>query len=339
MNKNNFDSVRIALALIVVFAHLAALTQISDFKYFGVIFDSNFAVKGFFSISGFLVAKSYSSSRSVLEYAEKRLRRIYPAYVAAIALCFCIGLLVTTLNTTDYLKSPQTIKYVLANLTFLNFIQPTLPAVFEANPVQALNGALWTIKVEVMLYFCIPVLMYFFKRFGSNVTTAIVFFISAYWVYFFTYQYGGTKGEEIARQFPGQLSYFVLGALFAVNDKMLSKIGMMALISLLALFTASNPIAKLVVDPIAYSSVVIYLSVSAFKSLNLGKYGDISYGIYLYHFPIIQLLIFLEAFKLDIWLGFLSTLALTLISALASWHFIEKKLLKRNSHYVVATEI
>lgn len=337
MDKNNFDGVRIALALIVVFAHLAALTQAADFKYFEVIFGSNFAVKGFFAISGFLVTKSYLSSRSTLEYAEKRIRRIYPAYTTAIVLCLVIGFFATTLNTSDFLKSPQTLKYILANLTFLNFLQPTLPAVFETNPTQALNGALWTIKVEVMLYFCIPALIYFFKRVGSSTTTVVIFFLSVAWVYFFTFHYSGSKGEEIARQFPGQLSYFALGAFFAVNEKAIANIRVIALVSLLALFMTNNPLAKLIIDPIAYSSIVIYLSIAAFKSLNLGKYGDISYGIYLYHFPIIQVLIFLGAFEANVWIGLISTFVITLITALASWHFIEKKLLKRTSHYVVAT--
>ena len=87
MDKNNFDGVRIGLALIVVFAHLSALTQITNFKIFESFFDSNFAVRGFFAISGYLVTKSYLTSISVLEYTEKRLRRIYPAYVTVIIFC------------------------------------------------------------------------------------------------------------------------------------------------------------------------------------------------------------------------------------------------------------
>ena len=61
-DKNNFDSVRIGLALIVVFAHIGALTQLKEFGWFANVFDSDFAVKGFFAISGFLVTKSYLSS-------------------------------------------------------------------------------------------------------------------------------------------------------------------------------------------------------------------------------------------------------------------------------------
>jgi len=339
MDKNNFDGVRIVLALIVVFAHIAGLTQLSDFKYFELFFNSNFAVKGFFAISGFLVTKSYLSSSNTFEYAEKRFRRIYPAYTSSIILCLVIGLFASTLHASDFWKSTQTIKYVISNLTFLNFIQPTLPGVFETNPTSSLNGALWTIKIEVMLYFCIPFLIYLFRRFGSTPTMLVVFFFSIVWVYFFTTLYSGLKGEEIARQFPGQLSYFSLGAFFAVNKKLLGKIKIIAIVSLISLYATNNSLAKLFIDPVAYSSIVIYLSVAAIRSLNFGKYGDISYGIYLYHFPIIQFLIFIGAFRVSAWLGFFATFLMTSFLALASWHLVEKRLLKRNSHYVLATEV
>jgi peptidoglycan/LPS O-acetylase OafA/YrhL len=294
--------------------------------------DSNFAVKSFFTISGFLVTKSFLASRNTLEFAEKRLRRIYPAYFIAVVLCLCLGLSVTTLNTFEFISHPQTLKYALANLTFLNFVQPVLPAVFETHPVQALNGSLWTIKVEIMLYFCVPTLMFFFKRIGYNVTTFVVFLLSVAWVYFFTFEYSGNKGDEIARQFPGQLSYFVLGSFFAVNKNPTSVTKPILLASTLALFITNNNVLKLFIDPIAYSSIIIYFSTAACRDLNLGRYGDISYGLYLYHFPVIQLLIFLGAFKFNVWIGFAATIAITVTTSFASWHFVEKKLLKRSSN-------
>lgn len=338
MNKNNFDGVRIGLALIVVFAHLSALTQLGDFKYFKYIFDSNFAVKGFFSISGFLVTRSYLTSKNSLEYAEKRFRRIYPAYVTTILLCLFIGAYTTTLSPPDFFKAPQTWRYVISNALFLNFLQPTLPSALVGNPIHTLNGSLWTIKVEVMLYLCVPPMLYLFKRFGTITTATILVTLSIIWVCLFDIFYNGNVGDEIARQLPGQLSYFAIGSLFAVNAKLLSHIKWIAFPSLAMLFAVSNIYAKLLLDPIAYSTIVIYLSTSAFRSMNFGKYGDISYGIYLYHFPIIQLLIFLGLFESNAWLGFTSTLMLTLFFALVSWHMIEKRLLKRTSHYVLATQ-
>jgi peptidoglycan/LPS O-acetylase OafA/YrhL len=338
MNKNNFDSVRVGLALIVVFAHLSALTQLDNFKIFEKIFDSNFAVKGFFAISGFLVAKSFLSSNGLKDYAEKRLRRIYPAYFGAILLCLVIGGYASTLSLADYLISTTTFKYLISNLSFLNFIQPTLPSTFASNPIQAMNGSLWTIKVEVVLYFCIPPMIYLFKKFGSIKVFALIFCLSTIWVYFFLYIFKSNIGAEISRQFPGQLAYFAFGTLLAVNQKVYQKLGLVSIIFLTLLFLTDNPYLKILIDPIAYSALVILIATSGFKIINLGRYGDISYGIYLFHFPIIQLLIFIGVFELNIWIGMALAFLITILVSLGSWHLIEKRFLKRSSHYLIATK-
>lgn len=335
MNKDNFDGVRIGLAVIVVFAHLFFLTQLQEFASFALIFDADFAVKGFFAISGFLVTQSYLASSSIREYAEKRLRRIYPAYLASVLLSLAIGVYATTLSLAEFFTSPQTLKYLVANAVFLNFLQTTLPSALAENPIQMLNGSLWTIKVEVALYFCVPATVYLYRKFGSTSSAVVLILLSITWVYFFVHVHSGITGAAIARQFPGQLSYFVAGSLLSVNAQMLSRIKWIAAASLVALLSTDNPYVRLVLDPIAYSAIVIFLSTSAFKSLNFGKYGDISYGIYLYHFPIIQLLIFLGIFKSNAWLGVVATFFLAILAALVSWHAVEKPLLRRGSHYVV----
>lgn len=338
IDKNNFDGVRILLALIVVFAHIFALTKAPNIWWFDNIFDSNFAVKGFFSISGFLITKSYINSRSLKEYFEKRMRRIYPAYLASIFLCLFIGLITTRLTELEFLQSNQTLKYIFANITFLNFIQPTLPAVFEGNNVQVMNGSLWTIKIEVALYGILPVIIYIFQRYGSSKGSLFVFALSVTWVYFFVFLYTGAKGEEIARQFPGQLSFFTLGMLYAINKKILYNVKYIALVGLVLIFFTNDPLWRVVIDPVAYSSIVIYLSTDACKNLGFGRHGDISYGIYLYHFPIIQLLIYYRVFEFNLLFGILVTFISTLIMAIASWNFVEKKVLKRSSHYMSVAE-
>ena len=338
MNKNNFDGVRIGLALIVVFAHISNLTLLPDFRIFQDIFDSNFAVKGFFCISGFLVTLSYQGSKTLPEYFGKRLHRIYPAYFVAVLLCIFIGVFTTALNSLEFIKSPETLKYIISNLVFLNFIQPTLPKVFLTNPFHTLNGALWTIKIELMLYICVPILVYCFKKFGAIKAVTSIYILSLFWVYYFLHVYSGSMGEELARQFPGQLSYFVLGSFCAFNEKSRVCIKPIALMSVPILFTSNNLIFKLLLDPIAYCSIVLYLSTGAYRDLNLGRFGDISYGIYLYHFPIIQLLIYCRLYEFNPWVGLLCTLIITIALAMLSWHYIEKIFLKRTSHYVQATK-
>ncbi len=335
--SNNFDGVRIGLALIVVFAHLAELSGSPSFRMFGMLFDANFAVKGFFAISGFLVTKSYYSSKTIWDYAEKRARRIVPAYITAVLLCALIGAVTTTISIQDFLLSKETLKYIVANAIFLNFLQPTLPGVFENNPVQAMNGSLWTIKVEVMLYFCVPIIVFLYSRFDKRMVSAIIFFLSIAYSYFFLFRFDHALGAEISRQFPGQLAFFVFGSFCAVFDGFRRRLGYIATGSLLFIFVLNDPVARLIIDPVAYSSIVIFLATAPIKDLNLGRYGDLSYGIYLYHFPIVQLLTNYNVFEKSPWIGAGATLSLTVLASLISWHFIEKRLLKRNSHYLQAS--
>jgi peptidoglycan/LPS O-acetylase OafA/YrhL len=336
---NNFDLVRTILAVIVVFNHLSVLTQITELRWLGAVFDGDFAVKGFFAISGFLVMGSYVASKSNLDFAEKRTRRIYPAYLAAIILCFIIGICASTLNVREFAASPQTLKYFISNAVFLNTLQPTLPGVFESNPDRALDGSLWTIKIEICLYFCIPFIFYFFETIGEYTTALLLIVFSIAWAYFFKERFHGSAGPEIARQFPGQLSYFVIGALLCVNRTAYRHLKLVAIAAILLSLFLRNGVLATAIEPLFYSTLVICLSTQTIKNLNFGRWGDLSFGIYLYHFPIIQLLIWSGLFSYSIYAGIAATLATTIMVSFLSWHFIEKKWLRRTSHYVVAAKI
>ena len=143
-NQNNFDLLRLVLASIVFLHHTYELTHHPDLKILTHFFSIGFALNSFFIISGFLVFKSYHNSGSIKEYSLKRARRIYPAYFSIIILCSALGIFLTSLPVTDYIREMP--KYAAANLLFLNFLAPDLPGVFTNNPLHAINGALWTIR-------------------------------------------------------------------------------------------------------------------------------------------------------------------------------------------------
>lgn len=270
--KNNFDAVRLGLALTVVVFHIFALTNLSFLQGLA-LFNADFAVKGFFAISGFLVTKSYLSSSSVGEFFEKRARRIYPAYFGVILICLFLGIIFTDLDSQSFLRHPDTMKYVLSNLTFLNFIQSSLPEVFNSNPLKHMDGSLWTIKVEICLYACVPLIVSSFRRWGGLITIVVVVLASFAWVVIFSSVFANGFGPEIARQFPGQLSYFTLGALFATNLKASNRIVMILISSALLFLIFKGSVLRLLIEPFLYASLVIYLATKAFKKIQVGEVG------------------------------------------------------------------
>ena len=155
---NCFDFLRYFFAISLIIAHFCTLTNIDQFWFV----TGTTRVKAFFIMSGFLVFYSYIRREDLKDYIEKRIRRILPAYLIVIIFCFLLGSFITTIGTKDFFTSKETYKYLIANFSFLNFIQPTLPGVFEHNPIQAVNGSLWTMKVEVMFYISVPIILYFF---------------------------------------------------------------------------------------------------------------------------------------------------------------------------------
>ena len=158
---NCFDIIRYYLSFIVVFAHFSILSGANNFNW---ITSSGEAVSGFFILSGFLVYYSFLKKPQLNDYIKKRARRILPPYIFIVFLCFIGGLFLSTMTVSEYFTSPQLYKYIVSNVCFLNFLEPCLPGVFTDSIMPAVNGSLWTMKVEVMLYASVPISFYFFKR-------------------------------------------------------------------------------------------------------------------------------------------------------------------------------
>lgn len=326
--KNNFDIVRLSLAFIVMLVHSAQLTKSPDLDFITFFLSSGFAVKGFFAISGFLIAKSYLRSKTLKIYFIKRAQRILPAYVFVIFLCFLIGVFFTSLSITDFLKSKETIKYLIANLSFLNFIQPSLPGVFTDNLNHGMNGSLWTIKAEITLYFLLPLILPLMRKKPFKVWI-VIFAISCAWFYYFTSIYDGPKADTLAKQFISLSSYFFFGSLLAVHEPTFKHLKEITICSLVIFVVFKNTNYTFIIEPIAFSSVVILFCTNLFSTIKINQYGDLSYGLYVYHFPVVQSLTYLGLFEFNAFLGLLVAISITVIMAYFSWHLLESRFLKR----------
>ncbi|ALV94049.1 acyltransferase [Pantoea rodasii] len=329
--KNNFDIVRFSLAFIVMLVHAAEVTRSADIRFLSQFLNSDFAVRGFFAISGFLIAKSYLRSKSLTSYFIKRAQRILPAYIFVIVLCFVIGMCLTTLPLMDFLKNKETIKYLIANFSFLNFIQPSLPGVFTSNPNQPMDGSLWTIKAELTLYVLLPFIVPLMKKSPLKVWS-IIFVISCAWFFYFTSLYTGPKADTLAKQFVSLSSFFFFGSLLAIHQPTFDRLKEITIVSLVVFLLFKNTQYSFIIEPIAFSSVVILFCTNLCKEVKISQYGDLSYGMYLYHWPIIQVLQHFGLFATNAFIGLGLTIVITLALAYTSWNVLESRFLKRAHH-------
>ena len=326
--QNNFDLLRLLFATTVFLYHGFALTNNPHLSVLGAYTDPALAVQGFFVISGFLIVMSYEQSSGLGQYIGKRLRRIYPAYSVVIIVAALLGVLISSVPASRYFGYGL-IKYLTANLGFMNWLHPELPGVFATNRLNAVNGSLWTIKVEVMFYLFVPVLVAWRWRFNPAVVMTAIYVASI--VY---YEWFSSRGEvHAAVRLPGQLSFFVSGALiYYYFDFFRSHAWKLALLAILGLVIAGI-FGWYVFYPMSVAIMVAYLGACIRYLGNFARYGDLSHRVYIVHFPVLQTLIAMGYFARAPYPALAAAAVIVALLPLLSWHFVEKRFLYRTSHY------
>lgn len=164
--QNSFTFLRLLCALIVLYEHAVILTGAKNLPCFDL---RGIAVNIFFILSGFWVTQSYLKSTSIKEYAKKRFNKIFPLYFAVVILSAILLVFVSSLPVKEYFTNTVFFKYLVANLSTMNFVHPTLPGVFEGMALGgSVNGSLWTIKVELGFYIILPLLIWIIRKIDSK---------------------------------------------------------------------------------------------------------------------------------------------------------------------------
>ena len=297
--KNNFDIIRYYLSFVVFWVHFGTLTNTN---YFGTSLGVD-AVHGFFVLSGFLVFLSYIRNPQVGHYINRRIRRIFPPYFFIITCCFFLGGIISSLSFGEYITSTQTWKYLIANYTFLNFLEPALPGVFSNNVMPVINGSLWTLKVEVLLYASVPIVYFLMKRYGKLSVFLFIFIFSIIYNEFFLYMYSDTQKEIfliLKRQVGGQLVYFYSGTFLLLYFNFFQKHApYFIILAILILWFSDDNIVCKYMEPLAFAVVIIGFAYNLQWFTFLRKYDNISYGIYLFHFPVIQFIVWLGMYDFN----------------------------------------
>jgi peptidoglycan/LPS O-acetylase OafA/YrhL len=318
--QNSFDFLRILAAFLVLVSHQFALNGLPEPALFRMSLGT-FAVLIFFSISGFLVSQSWRQDPHALRFLMKRFLRIWPGLaVVTLLAAFVLGPLVSSLDARAYFAHPDLLDF-LRNLKVVT-VRYVLPGVFEDNIYpRAVNGSLWTIPLEVRCYFALLLI-------GCIGMMKRPWLVAAAAVIFGTYYFGFAPDPQ-NYQFHFGL-YFFAGVcldLFrrAWEERPLRLLAVAGVMALIFQLSGQERVALLLLIP----SVVMWLGTRSLPLLrSAGRYGDISYGIYIYAFPVQQTVLWAVGKTFPFVGGLLMTALVTGFCAFLSWHLIERPALR-----------
>jgi peptidoglycan/LPS O-acetylase OafA/YrhL len=308
--ENNFDILRLTLAAVVVLFHIGYISGSPALAMLPRYFSGHLAVEGFFAISGFLIFASYERSAGLADYALKRAARILPGYWLAAAFCVAIAFASGSVSVGRFLA---------ADLSFATFLHPAIPGVFESNPVtDVMNGALWTIKIEVMFYAAVPAIVWLCRKLHRDAVLWTLFALSI------AYRIGFARHESLDVQLPGQLSFFMAGALIHYHLDFFLRQGKWLMLAAALAYGLHLLTGWYVLRPAAVAALTLGASLLLPVVKGPTRWGDFSYGAYVLHWPIIQLLAATSLYLEHPWLGVAVTLLLVALGAAASWFAVEK---------------
>lgn len=309
MRKNNFDIVRLLLATIVVLVHAFDLSQSHALRPIRTYLSARMGVECFFVISGFLIFASYDRCATLREYFSNRAWRILPGYWLSTVLCLLIAFAHGSFHVGQWL---------LANLTFANFLHPGIAGVFTHNPENPMNGALWTIKIEIMFYLSVPLIAWLCRRLHRDLVLWTLFVASL------VFHEALRRHETLVIQLPGQLSFFLAGTLIFYHLNFFKRYGTWLMLGAAALFALHTWSGWYPLRPLAVGGLVLGASLLLPQIKGPTRWGDFSYGTYILHWPILQLFVEAGWFHARPWPTLLLAFVVVGIGAVLSWNFIEK---------------
>jgi peptidoglycan/LPS O-acetylase OafA/YrhL len=329
---NDLNAIRLILALIVMVSHAFPLSLGGDGESkgeplfaltHGQLTCGSFAVDLFFFISGLLITASWLRSRSMQDYLMKRILRIYPAFIGAVL----FTAVVTWIACPAFRPTVSSASWWMALVKDCLFLtQNSLSnwaGIFPSNPYPGYaNGSLWTIPREFQCYLLVAVMGLFclFKR--RSVILCLTLTIVLWYA---KYLLAGASVEFLDSRF---LSFFLMGmGCWLWRDK-IPMSPWMALGSFVLLLITSQlkPWFSILLPPLG-GYVILWLGYGMKTDfLAWTRKMDISYGTYLFAFPIQQLVAMHPSLRSP-WINFVISVPITLGLAWISWHLVEKRFL------------
>src|SRR5271165_5293305 len=335
--QNNFDALRLVAAISVIFSHSFLISEGTQNNEWLILLTGNQSILGltgvfvFFAISGFLVTQSFEQTPNPLHFLAKRALRIFPGlFVATLVSAFVLGPIVSALPLGTYLSRPEPYEYVFGN-TLLDQTVHELPGVsFAKNPVGLeINGSLWTLRLEFTMYLMVLALG-LLRLLTVRVTLGLIAFGIAClhfemldelerWGWFF----------QLLSGWGWLVGFFAAGmTLYKLRHTRVFD-GRVALLALAGL-VLSVPLRQFITFfPVFGCYLALWLALnSRLPVIPAARFGDLSYGLYIYGWPAEQTVTWLSGGRAAWWQVFLLALPLAAALAFLSWHLVERPMLR-----------
>jgi peptidoglycan/LPS O-acetylase OafA/YrhL len=329
--QNNFGFVRLIFALLVVVAHSSELVDGNRSRepltmMFGTLSLGELAVDGFFLISGYLVAQSLAGSGSLGNYLRKRVLRIYPGFSVAYLICFALvaplaGGSVLAVQWSTFIKLPGHI---------LLLDQPSVPDAFASLAHPLLNGSMWTIPYEFRCYVILGMVWLFLKQpiqaaFWTVAVSVLLFAVPGRLLPLFI-----GEPEPLFRF----LGVFLTGTAFYLLRDHVPYTNRHAAVAATVLASAlfAQPLAEPAVAVFGGYLIFWFAFLPNTPTLNrINNATDISYGTYLYAYPLQNLIIWFWPTKPSPLMILILSSVGAMLAGYLSWIAIEKRFMRFKS--------
>lgn len=325
--RNSFDLIRLTLAATVAVSH-GIVMHTGTQPQWGMSTLGDFAVDGFFVLSGFLVASSYLRLHSFFRFSWHRLLRIMPGFwvcllVVALIVAPMVALLQGLPVSTPFVETPTVFHFLAVNAGLL-VNQYGIGGLLADNPTPYIFiGSLWTLALEAMCYAALAGLGLLGLLRHRWLILGITLLV---WVLATVQSFGVAVplGDNVLRM----LLMFFLGAcahLFAERVPLHWAL----VVGAIAVFVTSAAVLDnyRVAGAAAFVYLLLYAAAKLPRPVRLRV--DLSYGVFMYHWPLQQVLVLTPVFGLATWAFVVVSLVVTLPVALASWHLVEHPALRR----------
>lgn len=331
-SSNSLDLIRFFAALDVAIKHGMVHLEVGLAweRWFGLFP----GVPIFFLISGFLIYRSYENSGSLRRFAENRFLRLYPGlwacFVVSLGLVFATGYL-----QWQVLGDPSFLTWAGAQLSFAQFYNWEGMRAFGSG---VLNGSLWTISVELQFYALTPVAWLLLRGRPRAMLAAIAAFLIFNVVYLAFVDLSTTVGKLVMVTFVPWFYMFLLGAWVSTTPGVLDRLMAIKWRWLLLAYAVGMGVSVALglpylgndVSPLVFLPLGALVLKAAFAwphvADRLLRPNDISYGLYIYHMPVINVLMWFGLIGSTTWL--VVGVVAAVVLAILSWLLVERPALK-----------